>query len=82
MIPGHTKFSPDRWFGALKNKINNFSHDIESFIDLMKVVKQFGKEKYITTSEVYDKDNFIKIYDFKDKFDDLFEKFSSKLELF
>lgn len=24
LIVGHTKFSPDRWFGTIKNKINNY----------------------------------------------------------
>ena len=31
MQPGHTKFSPDRWFGTFKNIINNYSEDIESY---------------------------------------------------
>ena len=35
LIPGHTKFSPDRWFGSLKNVINHFSEDVVCYPDIV-----------------------------------------------
>jgi hypothetical protein len=31
MIPGHTKFSVDRAFGIAKNKLKNYSDDLENY---------------------------------------------------
>lgn len=83
MIPGHTKFSCDRFFGTIKNKLNHYSDDIESYPDAVKFIKDSVDNSFIySTSEIHDKDNFVRIYDFRVFFEKYYEKISSTLKFF
>jgi hypothetical protein len=64
MIPGHTKFSPDRHFGTAKKMKNEI--DTTSFIEVINVYKKIKGAKIATTSEYYNNLNnneSIHVYD-------------------
>ena len=55
LIPGHTKFSPDRCFGTIKNLINNYSDDLESYKDLINVIENNNNSEHSSASNLLDK---------------------------
>ena len=47
MESGHTKFSPDRHFGWMKNRYNNYSENIETYNDCINCIKQSNERNLI-----------------------------------
>jgi hypothetical protein len=46
MEPGHTKFSPDRHFGSMKQAYNN-SDKVETCYDCLDIVKKSSKKNIV-----------------------------------
>ena len=74
-IPGHTKFSPDRWFGIIKKYLKNkcIVEDYETLIkEIEKSSQYINYDQIMTTSKIYC-DKFDKLpvikYDFKELLD-------------
>ena len=82
LIPGHTKFSPDRWFGVVKNAYKN-GGNVENYTDFVNLINEKGLDKkHFTSSIKFAGQDAVPIYDFKDKLYKKFNKVSSSLRFF
>jgi len=81
LIPGHTKFSPDRHFGIAKKAFNQWSD--ETFLDAVKIIKDSSNShNVIMERDFEDNGQNIKIYDWKAFLTPFYRKTSSHLKVF
>src|SRR4051812_8043370 len=62
MVPGHTKFSPDGFFGLFKLKLKN--SEVDDLEDLVRVVET-STSRYNCAQTIYDKENKRMVFFFK-----------------
>ncbi|KAL4512313.1 hypothetical protein ABPG72_005315 [Tetrahymena utriculariae] len=108
LVIGHTKFTPDQWFGTIKKKINNYTCELESYPQIIKIInsiklirnqsqqndmedEQNDMEEerkvnniivHYSTSRNLDPQNFVKVFDWKEKLNDNFIKVTSEIKYF
>ncbi len=82
LIPGHTKFSVDRFFGIINNKLYKFCDSLENYSEIIDFIQNTSKKIItFTTSEKYS-DNCITIYDWKEYLLRYYKKVSAFIKLF
>ena len=66
MVAGHTKFSPDGFFGLLKLKLRK--SEVDNLDDLVKVVQNSTNSRFNQAQTIYDKDKnqIVNFYNWKE----------------
>ena len=63
MVAGHTKFSPDGFFGLFKLKLRN--SEVENLEDLVKVVEKSSIEGYNTAQTIFNSNGTKEVHFYK-----------------
>ena len=82
LIPGHTKFSPDRHLGYAKMALNQ-SDNVETFIDAMQVISESAKKQIVKPTRNFNDDlQNVRVYNWKKFLLGKYSRPSSRLRLF
>lgn len=82
LLPGHTKFSPDRHFGYAK-KTYNATDNIETFPDVLEVIKQSSDTQSVFGIRDFATNNLnLKFYNWKSFLSQRYRKAPARLKVF
>ena len=82
LIPGHTKFSVDRFFGVMRNKLYSFCDSLETYSEIIDFIQNTSVQIITFTTSEKCSDNCIKIYDWKEYLLPHYKKVSASIKLF